>query len=87
MEYLRRARRARRGRPIADGVPLQGYFVWSLMDNFEWGQGYAKRFGLFHVDYSTQARTARESACWYREWISERSVEAAVPQHNSRRTP
>jgi beta-glucosidase len=55
---------------LADGVPLGGYFVWSLMDNFEWGQGVSKRFGLFHVDYATQRRTPRESAHWYRALLT-----------------
>lgn len=50
---------------IADGVPLKGYFAWSLMDNFEWGWGYGKRFGLVHVDYETQKRTPKSSALWY----------------------
>ncbi len=50
---------------IADGVPLKGYFTWSFMDNFEWGWGYGKRFGLVHVDYETQKRTPKSSARWY----------------------
>lgn len=54
---------------IARGVPLTGYFAWSLMDNFEWAFGYAKRFGLVHVDYETQVRTPKDSALWYREVI------------------
>lgn len=59
--HLAEARRA-----IADGAKVQGYFAWSLMDNFEWAEGYSKRFGLTHVDYKTQARTWKKSACWYR---------------------
>jgi beta-glucosidase len=54
-------------RAIADGVDLRGYFVWTLMDNFEWGFGYSKRFGLFHVDYDTLERTPKDSARWYAE--------------------
>lgn len=54
---------------IADGVDVRAYFVWSLHDNFEWAEGYAKRFGLIHVDYATQARTPRRSARWYRTII------------------
>ncbi len=46
---------------IAAGVPLRGYFVWSLLDNFEWSYGYAKRFGIVHVDYATQRRTVKDS--------------------------
>jgi beta-glucosidase len=51
---------------IRAGVPLDGYFVWSLLDNFEWAEGYSKRFGLVHVDFETQRRTPKESARWYR---------------------
>ncbi len=50
---------------IGRGVPLRGYFAWSLMDNFEWAFGYAKRFGLVHVDYDTLVRTPKRSAEWY----------------------
>jgi beta-glucosidase len=46
-------------------VPLTGYFVWSLMDNFEWAFGYEKRFGIVYVDYATQVRTKKDSALWY----------------------
>jgi beta-glucosidase len=52
-------------RAISDGVDLRGYFVWSLMDNFEWSFGVSKRFGLVHVDYDTLARTPKDSARWY----------------------
>jgi beta-glucosidase len=54
---------------IEAGVDLRGYFVWSLLDNFEWAYGYAKRFGLVHVDYATQERVCKDSAHWYREVI------------------
>ncbi|HWG11828.1 MAG TPA: GH1 family beta-glucosidase [Streptosporangiaceae bacterium] len=54
-------------RAIADGVPLRGYFAWSLMDNFEWAHGYSKRFGLVFVDYGTQRRIPKRSAAWYSE--------------------
>ena len=57
------------GEAIRQGVNLQGYFVWSLMDNFEWAEGYGPRFGLVYVDYETQARTPKASAVWYRDLI------------------
>ena len=50
---------------LAGGTDLRGYFVWSFMDNFEWGLGYRPRFGLVHVDFETQARTPKDSARWY----------------------
>lgn len=56
-------------RALQQGVPLAGYFVWSLMDNFEWAYGYRMRFGLIYVDYETQARTLKDSAHWYAEVI------------------
>lgn len=51
------------------GVPMAGYMVWSLMDNFEWASGYAKRFGIVHVDYKTLQRTPKDSAHWYRAFL------------------
>jgi beta-glucosidase len=57
-------------RAVERGVDVRGYFVWSLLDNFEWAYGYAKRFGIIHVDYATQRRTWKDSARWYREKIS-----------------
>jgi beta-glucosidase len=50
---------------IEQGAPLRGYFVWSLMDNFEWAEGYAKRFGIVYIDYPTQRRVIKESGHWY----------------------
>jgi len=63
---------------ISDDVPVSGYFAWSLLDNFEWGFGYTKRFGLYWVDYATQERKAKDSAAWYREVISRHSVDDGV---------
>ena len=54
-------------RAAADGVPLKGYFHWSLMDDFEWAAGFDDRFGLVHVDFNTLKRTPKLSAQWFRE--------------------
>ena len=62
--YLREYQRA-----AEDGVDLKGYFSWSLMDNFEWTEGYNERFGLIHVDYETQKRTIKDSGYWYKTII------------------
>jgi beta-glucosidase len=62
---------------IRAGVPLEGFFVWSLLDNFEWAEGYSKRFGLVHVDFETQRRTPKQSAWWYRDVV--RSEGSALP--------
>ncbi|WP_443067770.1 GH1 family beta-glucosidase [Streptomyces sp. NBC_01351] len=64
IDYLR-SHLAEVHRALADGAPVEGYFLWSLMDNFEWSYGYGKRFGIVHVDYETQTRTPRSSAGWY----------------------
>jgi beta-glucosidase len=61
-------------RAIARGVDLQGYFVWSLLDNFEWGYGYTKRFGIVRVDYDTQERILKDSALWLQELIATRAT-------------
>ncbi len=55
----------------AEGVPVDGYFCWSIMDNFEWALGYDRRFGLIHVDYQNQQRTLKSSAYWYRDFIQQ----------------
>jgi beta-glucosidase len=54
---------------IAQGAPVTGYYLWSLLDNFEWAYGYSKRFGIVHVDYTTQARTLKNSAHFYADVI------------------
>jgi beta-glucosidase len=69
VDFLRRHLDAGR-RAIGAGVPLQGYFAWSLMDNFEWAEGYAKRFGLVHVDFATQQRTVKDSGRWYAAFLA-----------------
>jgi beta-glucosidase len=65
------------GAAIRQGVPVAGYMVWSLLDNFEWASGYAKRFGIVHVDYATQRRTLKDSALWYQGFL--RRQRAASP--------
>ena len=52
------------------GVPLTGYYVWSLLDNYEWSFGYTRRFGLVHVDFGSQRRTPKDSAGWYQRLVS-----------------
>jgi beta-glucosidase len=69
-------------RAIADGVDVRGYFVWSLLDNFEWADGYSRRFGLFFVDFGSQARIAKASAHWYRQFIAEHAL-AVLPDSSS----
>lgn len=56
---------------IADGADVRGYFLWSFMDNFEWGFGFTKRFGITHVDYQTQKRTVKDSGLWYAKVVRE----------------
>ncbi|HSE08104.1 MAG TPA: GH1 family beta-glucosidase [Nocardioidaceae bacterium] len=59
------------GQAIEAGVDVRGYFTWSLIDNFEWAQGYTKRFGLVHVDYDSQRRTPKDSYRWFARMITE----------------
>ena len=56
-------------RAVAEGYDVRGYFLWSLLDNFEWAEGYEKRFGIVHVDFATQRRTPKLSSRWYAEVI------------------
>jgi beta-glucosidase/6-phospho-beta-glucosidase/beta-galactosidase len=58
---------------VAEGLPLQGYFAWSLMDNFEWAFGFSRRFGIVYVDYETQQRTVKKSGLWFQDFLSGRS--------------
>ncbi|WP_404421554.1 GH1 family beta-glucosidase [Nibricoccus sp. IMCC34717] len=67
--YLRELRRA-----VADGIDVAGYFYWSLMDNYEWAEGYAQRFGIVHVDYATQKRTVKDSGKFYSGVIASRGA-------------
>jgi beta-glucosidase len=67
--YLRNAQRA-----VAEGYPLKGYFHWSLMDNFEWSWGYARRFGMTYVDFKTQKRTPKQSFHWYQKAMQENRI-------------
>ena len=69
VEYLRSHLDAL-ARAVADGVDVRRYFAWSMLDNFEWEHGYAKRFGLVYVDFSTQRRVPKRSGLWYRDFIA-----------------
>jgi beta-glucosidase len=69
VDYIR-AHLEQAHRALREGIPLRGYFYWSLMDNFEWAFGYSKRFGLLYVDFETQRRTMKASGRWYAEFIA-----------------
>ena len=69
MDYIRRYLREYR-RAIGEGVQAKAYFVWSIMDNFEWAYGYSRRFGIIYVDYPSGRRILKDSAHWYREVIA-----------------
>ena len=68
LSYLQRYFEAA-SRAIKEGVNLKGYFVWSLMDNFEWLWGYSKRFGIIRIEFETQERMWKKSSLWYRDVI------------------
>lgn len=68
VEYLQ-AHVAAAREAIARGAPLEGYLIWSLLDNFEWAQGYSARFGVVHVDFRTQRRTPKDSAAWLADMV------------------
>ena len=70
LSYLQRHLAALR-RAIDAGVPVKGYFAWSLLDNFEWAEGYLRRFGLAYVDYASQARILKDSGLWYGRFLNE----------------
>jgi beta-glucosidase len=61
---------------IQEGIPVKGYFVWSLFDNFEWAYGYSKRFGIIYIDYATQKRIPKKSAGWYHQVIRQNSLDS-----------
>jgi beta-glucosidase len=63
---------------VAAGVPICGYFVWSLLDNFEWVEGHSKRFGLVYIDYPTLERVPKDSFFWYRDMIMRRKLAEAA---------
>lgn len=74
IEYLK-AHFKQAHRALTDGVKLKGYFVWSLMDNYEWAEGYSKRFGIVYIDYKTQKRIVKDSAKWYSNVILKNAME------------
>ncbi|HEY7125941.1 MAG TPA: GH1 family beta-glucosidase [Ktedonobacterales bacterium] len=69
LQYVRDHLRAV-GQAVGQGVPVRGYFLWSLMDNFEWGYGYSKRFGMVYIDYATQRRIIKDSGHWYAAFLA-----------------
>ena len=73
IDYLR-AHLTQAHRAISDGIPLAGYYLWTLMDNFEWSHGYSKRFGMVYTRYEQQERLFKDSAFWYREVIEQNGI-------------
>ncbi len=78
LEYLRR-HIEQVALAIEDGVDVRGYFAWSLLDNFEWAEGYDRRFGIVHVDFATQERRIKDSGLWYAE--TARSNKIVLPRN------
>jgi len=64
-DYLTQVLRAKK-----EGIPVTGYFVWTLMDNFEWAEGYRQRFGIVYTDFATQKRYLKNSAIWWKQFLS-----------------
>jgi beta-glucosidase len=73
-DHLAEVARARR-----DGLPVDGYFCWSLMDNFEWAEGYTARFGLVHTDFDTLERTVKDSGRWFQSFLTDDPAPALIP--------
>jgi beta-glucosidase len=65
-DYVRQMLKAKK-----EGVNVQGYFCWTLMDNFEWAEGYHPRFGLVHIDFETQQRTMKDSGRWFKQFLAD----------------
>jgi beta-glucosidase len=59
---------------ISEGIPVRGYFLWSLLDNFEWAFGFSRRFGIVYVDFDTLERVPKDSFLWYRDLIAAQSA-------------
>jgi beta-glucosidase len=73
VDYLR-AHLSELSEAIAQGAPVKAYFAWSLLDNYEWAEGYSQRFGIIHVDYKTQKRTIKASGYEYKKIVANNSV-------------
>ncbi len=74
MNYLREHLGAVR-EAMSEGADIRGYFAWSLLDNFEWAEGYSKRFGLVYIDYPTQQRILKDSGKWYAQVIAQNRID------------
>ncbi|HLZ61364.1 MAG TPA: GH1 family beta-glucosidase [Ktedonosporobacter sp.] len=83
MQYLREHMQVLED-ALRQGVPLGGYFIWSLLDNYEWADGYSKRFGLIYVDFATQRRILKDSGRWYAAFIAtQRQLQKTAPQQEN----